>query len=65
MFSGNYSETATKDLGEDIAEEDVIAEHYDYYSDSDLEDAEDLEATQDSNDTDVAANRPQDAIRYF
>ena len=44
MFSGNYSETATKDLGEDIAEEDAIAEHYDYYSDSDLEDAEDLEA---------------------
>ena len=46
MFSGNYSETATKDLDEDIADEDVIAEHYDYDSDSDLEDAEDLKATE-------------------
>ena len=46
MFSGNYSETATRDLDEDIADEDAIAEHYDYDPDSDLEDAEDLKATE-------------------
>jgi hypothetical protein len=46
VFSGNYSEAATKDLDEDTADEDVIAEHYDYDSDSDLEDAEDLKATE-------------------
>ncbi|KAF9647701.1 hypothetical protein BDM02DRAFT_3187778 [Thelephora ganbajun] len=44
LFSGNYSETATKDLDEDIADEGAIAKHYDYNSDSDLEDAEDLKA---------------------
>jgi len=43
VFSGNYVETATKDLDEDIVDEDTIAEHYDYDSDSDLEDEEDLE----------------------
>lgn len=37
-------EAATRDLDEDIADEDVIAEHYDYDSDSDLEDVEDLKA---------------------
>lgn len=42
VFSGNYSEAATKDLGDDTVDEDAIAEHYDYNSDSDLEDAEDL-----------------------
>lgn len=44
MFSGNYYEAATRDLDEDIADEDVIAEHYDYGSDSDLEDPEDPRA---------------------
>lgn len=42
VFSGNYSEAATRDLDEDIADEDAVAEHYDYDSDSDLEDAKDL-----------------------
>jgi len=45
VFSGNYAENATKDLNEDIVDEDAIAEHYDYNSDSDLEDEEDLEST--------------------
>ena len=46
VFSGNYSEAATRDLDEDIEDNDAIAEHYDYDSDSDLEDAEDLEPTE-------------------
>ena len=46
VFSGNYSETATRNLDEDIVDEDAIAENYDYGSDSDLEDAEDLKATE-------------------
>ena len=46
VFSGNYSEAATRDLDEDTTDEDAIAEHYDYESDSDLEDAEDLKATE-------------------
>jgi len=46
VFSGNYSEAATKDLDEGTADEDLIAEHYDYDSDSDLEDAEDMKATE-------------------
>jgi hypothetical protein len=39
VFSGNYPEVVTKDL-----DEDVVAEHYDYNSNSDLalEDVEDL-----------------------
>ena len=45
MFSGNYAETATRDLDEEVVDEDAIAEHYDYDSDSDLEDEEDLEST--------------------
>jgi len=45
VFSGNYAETATKDLDDDVVDEDAIAEHYDYDSDSDLEDEEDLEST--------------------
>ena len=45
MFSGNYAENATKDLDEEIVDEDAIAEHYDYDSDSDLEDEGDLELT--------------------
>jgi hypothetical protein len=46
VFSGNYSETVTRDLDEDTVDEDAIVEHYDYGSDSDLEDAEDLKATE-------------------
>lgn len=45
VFSG-YSEAATRGLDEGIADEDVIAEHYDYDSDSDLEDEEDLKTTE-------------------
>ena len=40
VFSGNYSEAATRDLDEDVEDNDAIAEHYGYDSDSDLEDAE-------------------------
>ena len=46
VFSGNYSEAAIKDLEDDVADEETIAEHYDYDSDSDLEDAEDLRPTE-------------------
>jgi len=46
VFSGNYSEAATKDLDDDTSDEGAIAEHYDYDSDSDLEDAEDLKPTE-------------------
>ena len=65
VFSGSYSETATKDLDNDVAEEDLIAEHYDYYSDSDLEDAEDLQAMCGLNNIDATTNRPQGKMRYL
>ena len=61
VFSGNYSETATRDLNEDVMEEDAIAEHYDYDSDSDLEDAEDLMTTENS----LNHSRTQDTARYL
>ena len=44
MFSGNYAETTTRNIDEDILDENAIAEHYDYDSDSDLEDEEDVES---------------------
>lgn len=53
------------DLDEDVVEEDAIAEHYDYYSDSDLEDAEGPQATGDSDDTHATTDGSQDAARYF
>ena len=65
MFSGGYYETAMKDLNEDVVEEDAVAEHYDYGSDSDLEDAEDLQATEDPSNIDTTINRPQNPTRYF
>ena len=46
VFSGNYFEAATRDLDGEIEDDDVIAEHYDYGSDSDLEDAEDPKPTE-------------------
>lgn len=45
MFSGNYAENATRDFDEGIVDENAIAEHYGYDSDSDLENEEDLEST--------------------
>ena len=64
VFSGNYSETATKDLDDDVAEENAIVEHYDYYPDSDLEDAEDLQATGGSSGVDPTTNQPHRKIYY-
>jgi hypothetical protein len=61
VFSGNYSETTTKDLNEDVVEEDAIAEHYDYDSDSDLGDEGDFEAAEASS----RGDKTQDTTRYF
>lgn len=63
VFSGNYSESATKDLDEDATDEDEIAEYYDYDSDSDLEDAEDLDMVGGLDDC-TADDRSQDTNRY-
>ena len=51
-----------KDLDEVVAEEDEIVEQYDYYSDSDLEDTEDLG---DLNENATTDDRPRDTIWGF
>ena len=43
VLFGNFAESQSKDLGEEIDEEE-IAEDYGYLSDSDLEDGEDEKA---------------------
>jgi hypothetical protein len=63
VFSGDYRENATRDLGVEIAQQDAIAEHYDYDSDSDLEDAADLNAAERSDDG-PASSGLQATIRY-
>ena len=54
-----------KDLDDDGAEGEAIAEHYDYYSDSDLEDAEDPQAACGWNDINTTTNKPPGKMRYL
>ena len=43
----------------------MTAKHYDYYSDSDLEDADDLQATRDSNNIDTTNSSGDYMSTYY